>query len=126
MQFYDLENALTLPLEGICTDKGTNIAFALTVNKPGWYRVTLTASSEQSELAQIPVTLFSMGTASGTFTWNGTGGKPVSFTADVPMFSRFTANRLYFAQSGLRMHEIRFELISDQFDMAHMGDKPEG
>ena len=41
------------------------------------------------------------------------------------MFSRFTANRLYFAQSGLKMHEIRFELVSDQFDMAHMGDKPE-
>ncbi|MBR5362699.1 MAG: glycoside hydrolase family 3 protein [Oscillospiraceae bacterium] len=123
--FYDLGNDLTIPLEGICTDKGTNYAFALTVNTPGWYRVTLTASSEQSELAQIPVTLFSMGTASGTFTWNGTGGKPVSFSASVPMFSRFTANRLYFAQSGLRMHEIRIELVSDQFDMSHMGDKPE-
>ena len=95
------------------------------VNTPGWYRVTLTASSEQSELAQIPVTLFSMGTASGTFTWNGTGGKPVSFSASVPMFSRFTANRLYFAQSGLRMHEIRIELVSDQFDVSHMNDKPE-
>lgn len=124
--FYDLERDLTLPLDGICTDKGTNYAFALTVQIPGWYRVTLTASSEQSELAQIPVTLFSMGTASGTFTWNGTGGKPVSFSAEIPMFSRFTANRLYFAQSGLKMHEIRFELVSDQFDMAHMGDKPEG
>lgn len=123
--FYDLERDLTLPLDGICTDKGTNYAFALTVQIPGWYRVTLTASSEQSELAQIPVTLFSMGTASGTFTWNGTGGKPVSFSAEIPMFSRFTANRLYFAQSGLKMHEIRFELVSDQFDMAHMGDKPE-
>lgn len=123
--FYDLEKELTIPLDGICTDKGTNYAFALTVNTPGWYRVTLTASSEQSELAQIPVTFFSMGTANGTFTWNGTGGKPVSFSADVPMFSHFTANRLYFAQSGLRMHEIRLELVSDQFDMANMGDKPE-
>ena len=123
--FYDLGTDLTIPLDGIRTDKGTNFAFALTVNSPGWYRVTLTASSEQSELAQIPVTLFSMGTASGTFTWNGTGGKPVSFSAELPMFSRFTANRLYFAQSGLKMHAIRFEQISDQFDMAHMGDKPE-
>ncbi len=123
--FYDLEKELTISLDGICTDKGTNYAFALTVNTPGWYRVTLTASSEQSELAQIPVTFFSMGTANGTFTWNGTGGKPVSFSAEVPMFSHFTANRLYFAQSGLRMHEIRLELVSAQFDMANMGDKPE-
>ncbi|MDE5563932.1 MAG: hypothetical protein K2I93_02155, partial [Oscillospiraceae bacterium] len=77
---------------------------------------TLTASSKQSELAQIPVTLFSMGTASGTFTWNGTGGKPVSFTKKLPMFSRFTTMRLYFAQSGLSMQSIRFELLSEDVD----------
>lgn len=124
--FYELDNDLTLPLAGICTDKGMNYAFALTVNHPGWYRVTLTASSEQSELAQIPVTLFSMGTATGTFTWNGTGGKPVSFTKRIPLFSHFTANRLYFAQSGLNMQSIRFELLTTDFSIAAMGDTDPG
>ena len=123
--FYELDAPLTISLDDICTDKGTSYAFALNVHTPHWYRVTLTASSEQSELAQIPVTLFSMGTANGTFTWNGTGGKPVSFSAEIPIFSRFTTLRLYFAQSGLRMHEIRFEMSSQAFDMAHMGEKPE-
>ncbi len=123
--FYDLDTQLSIPLDDICTDKGASHAFALKVQHPHWYQVTLTASSEQSELAQIPVTLFSMGTANGTFTWNGTGGKPVSFTAEVPLFSHFTTIRLYFAQSGLRMHEIRFEMRAEEFDMAHMGDKPE-
>ena len=122
--FYDLDSELTLPLTDIPTAKGTNYAFALKVARPGWYRMTLTASSEQSELAQIPVTVFSMGTASGTFTWNGTGGKPVSFSNTLPMFSRYTAMRLYFAQSGLQMHDIRFELVSENFDMAHMNDVP--
>ncbi|MGN1409480.1 MAG: beta-glucosidase, partial [Eubacteriales bacterium] len=101
---------LTLDLSGINTDKGTNYSFALTVNNPGYYKVTLTASSTQSELAQIPVTLFVMGTASGTFTWNGTGGEPVSFTTEIPMFSHFTAFRLYFAQSGLDMKNINFTI----------------
>ncbi len=123
--FYELDAPLTISLDDICTDKGTSYAFALNVHTPHWYRVTLTASSEQSELAQIPVTLFSMGTANGTFTWNGTGGKPVSFSAEIPIFSRFTTLRLYFAQSGLRMHEIRFEMSSQAFDMAHMEEKPE-
>ena len=122
--FYDLDSELTLPLTDISTAKGTNYAFALKVKRPGWYRMTLTASSKQSELAQIPVTVFSMGTASGTFTWNGTGGKPVSFSNTLPMFSRYTAMRLYFAQSGLQMHDIRFELVSENFDMAHMNDVP--
>ncbi len=112
--FYDLDGKLTLPLGEIPTVKGTNYSFALTVNKPGFYNVTMTASSSQSELAQIPVTIFCMGTASGTFTWNGTNGKPVSFTTKLPMFSHFTTFRLYFAQSGLDMHSITFELADDE------------
>ena len=106
--FYELDGEVTVPMQEISTERGTTFAFALDVKQPGWYEVTLTASSEQSELAQIPVTLFSMGTASGTFTWNGTGGKPVSFTKKIPLFSRFTALRLYFAQSGLNMESVRF------------------
>ena len=113
--FYELDGEVTVPMQEISTERGTTFAFALDVKQPGWYEVTLTASSEQSELAQIPVTLFSMGTASGTFTWNGTGGKPVSFTKKIPLFSRFTALRLYFAQSGLNMESVRFVKSDDIF-----------
>ncbi|MCI5639707.1 MAG: beta-glucosidase, partial [Lachnospiraceae bacterium] len=94
----------------INTDNGKSYSFALTVHDTGYYNVTLTASSDAGELAQIPVTLFSLGTAQGTFTWNGTGGKPVSFTKEVPYFSRFTTMRLYFANSGLKMHSIKIEI----------------
>lgn len=120
--FYDLDVELTIPLENICTEKGTTHAFALNVLRTGWYEVILTASSEQSELAQIPVTLFCMGTPSGTFTWNGTGGKPVSFRNRIPLFSRYTAMRLYFAQSGLKMESVRFTLLNDNINMATLTD----
>ncbi len=106
--FYPIDNELTLPLDEISTKKGTNFSFALDVKNTGYYNVTITASSEQSELAQIPVTMFSMGTANGTFTWNGTNGLPVSFSKEIPMFSRFTTIRLYFAQSGLKIHNMHF------------------
>ena len=122
--FHELEQELTIPLTDINTAKGRSFAFALTVNQPGWFRVTLTASSEQSELAQIPVTLFSMGTASGTFTWNGTGGKPVSFHNNLPLFSRFTTMRLYFAQSGLTMHSISFRMITDNISPDQLSALP--
>lgn len=92
------------------SQKGSNYSFALKVSQTGWYNVTITASSEAGELAQIPVTLFLTGSASGTFTWNGTDGKPVSMTKEAPMFSHFTAVRLYFAQNGLDLHSITFEL----------------
>lgn len=109
--FYNLDGEFMLDLTGVKTEKGRNYSFAFNVETTGIYKVTITASSTQSELAQIPVSIFLMGTASGTFTWNGTNGKPVSIEDRVPMFSRFTAVRLYFAQSGLDLHSIKFELI---------------
>lgn len=110
--FYDVyDDDFTLPLEDICTDRGTSYSFGLKVHNPSYYKVTLTASSTQGELAQIPVTLFSLGSASGTFTWNGTDGKPVSYEKEIPMFSPFTSIRLFFAQSGLKMLSIRFDRV---------------
>lgn len=114
VKFYELDGNLTINLEDICTDKGTNHSFGLDIKTMGKYRMTLTASSTQSEVAQIPVTLFSLGTAYGTFTWNGTNGLPVSFEADIPLFSKYTNLRLFFAQGGLKMHSISFELISTE------------
>ena len=116
VEFYSLDKKLTLDFSDVKTDKGTNHSFGITAETLGFYRVTVTASSTQSELAQIPVTLFSLGTAQATLTWNGTGGRPVSYSKVVPIFSRYTAMRLYFAQSGLKLHSIDFELTTEEND----------
>lgn len=113
VQFYKVDRDITLDLSDVDTKKGTSYSFALDLSNFGIYRVIVTASSTHSELAQIPMTLFSMGTAVGTFTFNGTGGKAVSMEKETPMFSRFTTFRIYFAQNGLDLHSIRFELTDN-------------
>lgn len=113
VQFYKVDRDITLDLSDVDTKKGTSYSFALDLSNFGIYRVIVTASSTQSELAQIPMTLFSMGTAVGAFTFNGTGGKAVSMEKETPMFSRFTTFRIYFAQNGLDLHGIRFELMDE-------------
>lgn len=113
VQFYKVDRDITLDLSDVDTKKGTSYSFALDLSNFGIYRVIVTASSTQSELAQIPMTLFSMETAVGTFTFNGTGGKAVSMEKETPMFSRFTTFRIYFAQNGLDLHSIRFELTDN-------------
>ena len=118
--FYDIVDTLTITPENINTARGASYAFGLTQKTPGWYEITLTASSTASALAQIPVTLFNMGTPSGTFTWNGTNGEPVSFTAKIPLFSHHSTMRLYFAQSGLTLLSITFKKVSEGFDIANM------
>lgn len=107
---YHIVDELTVDLRGVKSSRDASYSFVLDLEKQGVFRYTLTASSEAGELAQIPVTVFCMGTASGTFTWNGTGGEPVSFSGSTYMFSRYTTVRLYFAQGGLDLVDIKFEL----------------
>lgn len=109
VDYHEFDNNFTLDLSNVKAEKGKDYSFGLIVNNPGWYKMTVTALSTQSELAQIPVTVFIMGTASASFTWNGTDGKPVSFSKEIPMFSHFTAVRIYFAQNGLDLISIGFE-----------------
>lgn len=111
--FYNLDEELTLIPENICTDRGSNFTFAVDVSHLGKYKIVITASSEQSELAQLPLTFFSMGSPVASFTWNGTGGKPVSKEFSIFLFSRFTSMRIYFAQSGLKIHDIKFTFVEE-------------
>ena len=111
--FYNLDEELTLIPENICTDRGSNFTFAVDVSHLGKYKIVITASSEQSELAQLPLTFFSMGSPVASFTWNGTGGKPVSKEFSIFLFSRFTSMRIYFAQSGLKIHDIKFTFVDE-------------
>ncbi len=111
VEFYELTDELTVPLTDVPAQKGTSCSFGLTVEKVGFFEYTVTASAEGGSLAQIPLTVFSMGTASGTFTWNGTDGKLVSFSGKMPLFSRFTTIRLYFAQNGLHLDNMHFKLV---------------
>ncbi len=113
VKFYDIDESLALDMSDIPAERGSSCAFGLKVSKPGFYKVTLTASSNLSELSQTPVTLFSLGTACGTYTFSGTDGKPVEQHRTMPFFSHFTALRLYFGGDGLKLHSVRFEYIGE-------------
>ena len=106
---YNLAKELTVDLRDVKVVRDSSYSFVLDLENPGMYEFTLTASSDSGELAQIPVTVFVMGTACGTFTWNGTNGAPVSFSGRVFMFSRYTTVRFYFAQGGLDLADFRLE-----------------
>lgn len=104
-----LENELTIDLSAVKTARGKDYSFTLDIPNLGFYDAVITASSTQSELAQMPVTVSRLGTPFGSFTWNGTGGKPVSYTIrKMPLFSRFTVMRLHFGLGGLDLIDIKF------------------
>ena len=124
VEFYEIADKFKLDLNGVKSVQGQNYSFAIIINKPGFYKVTITASSTQSSLEQIPLTLFATGIPCGTYTWNGTEGKPVPLEKEIPFFSKFTAIRLFFAQSGLDLQSIEFELLRtvDSMDIAFVSE----
>ena len=110
IEVFKLDGEVTIPLDGFDAVKGSSFVFVLDISKFGDYDVSLTASSESGELAQIPVTMFALGIAWGNFTFNGTGGKDVTITRQTQFYSRYSTIRLYFAQSGLKPKSITYRL----------------
>ena len=108
---YNLVDTLEIDLNGISSKKGGHLTFMLNVAEVTRYRFTITASSNLSELAQLPLTLYFMGTAHDTFIWNGTGGKEVSFSGEYMLTFQPTRVRFAFGQNGLDLHKVVIEKI---------------
>ena len=87
----------------------TNYVIALDVKEFGAFEASLTGSSDLNELAQLPVTMFFQGIPMAGFTFNGTNGKEVTITKDIPLFTRFSICRLFVASNGLKLKEIRIK-----------------
>lgn len=113
VEFHKIDRVGVVPLGDVEAVKGKAFAFALDVAVPGRYRATITASAEGGEVAQVPVTLYAMGSPHGVYTFNGTNGEWASISRELPLFSRFTACRLYFGQNGITLRDIKFEIIDE-------------
>ena len=90
----------------------TNFVLAFDVKEFGAFEASLTGSSELNELAQLPCTMFFQGIPMAGFTFNGTGGKDVTITKDIPLVTRFSICRLFVASNGLKLKEIRIKFKS--------------
>ena len=108
MVFYKVENELTIDMTDISTAKGTDLVFTLDLAHIGGYRIEMTGKSELSELAQIPATVFYQSVPMAVFTFNGTGGQWRTMEKKIVLHNKYAALRVYFAQNGLDVKEIKF------------------
>ncbi len=99
----------------------TNFVLAFDVKEFGAFEASLTASSELNELAQLPCTMFFQGIPMAGFTFNGTGGKDVTITKEIPLVTRFSICRLFVASNGLKLKQIKIKFLRSDcrslFDM---------
>jgi len=92
----------------------SNYTLAFDVTNPGTYQISLTASSELGELAQLPCTLSVMGIPIASFVFNGTGGKEVTITKEVCCPQRFLVSRLFVASNGLKLKDFKVKYLNDE------------
>ena len=122
VEFTELgKDELVIDLSYKESKANTNFVLALDVKEFGAFEASLTASSELGELAQLPVTMFFQGIPMAGFTFNGTGGKDVTITKEIPLVTRFSICRLFVATNGLKLKQIKIKFKSKDckslFDM---------
>lgn len=108
VEFIWIEDGTVIDLSGVCTEKGNEKLLAVRAEKMCRYRYTITASSDASPLAQIPITIFSGGIVMGTCVLHGTEGRTVSFTGNVDLNGANTFIRIRFGQSGAKLKQMVF------------------
>ena len=116
LQIYHAVREIVIPLETQKSTKGTNYIFAVEAEIPGEITVTLTGSSNLSELAQIPCTLFYQGIPIASFTFTGTGGKDVECVRPAKMYSPYAVFRLNVGQDGLNLKSLKIQFTSKEPD----------
>ncbi len=107
--YHEIKGATTLPLTGISSEKGDSYLLGISTEGFGTMRISITASSEASSLAQMAVSVFMDGNIFGTYSFTGSEGKEVTISREGGMFGFHHYVRLYFAQSGLKPISITFE-----------------
>lgn len=117
LDYVKVDKQIAFPLNDKDSKAGTNYVFGLELTEPGRYKFTLTGSSNLGELAQIPCTLFYCGIPLVVFTFNGTNGKNVSISKSFYTDKNFSIIRLYVAQNGLQLSNLKIKLEAKKEDI---------
>lgn len=111
IMYFDVSEDTVIPMADVDTSKDASYVFALSVENQGIYEMEMVFRSELERMAQIPMTVFTQSVPVGVITFNGTGGEWNFVTKRVCIATRYVVVRLYFAQSGVQLKEMRLKLV---------------
>ena len=110
-EFIEVDGSLALDLTDVDTSSGSDYLFGLHFNTLGYYRLTLSGVSDSSEEAQMPVSMFFTVIPLGTMTFTGSRGEMTEQHLPFRATTRDSVFRMHFAQSGLKLKQLRIEMI---------------
>lgn len=110
---YKIDGEITIDLSKKESKMNTNYVYSFALASPGDYEITITASSELNELAQLPCTFSRLGIPSAIYTFNGTNGKEVSITKIVNFYFGIESCRLYVGCNGLKLKSMKIKFVKN-------------
>lgn len=108
MECIEFADTLELSVEGICTDRGSEVLYGIKAAEEGEYELLLQVKIDASEIAQVPISVFVNGTLTGSITLNGTNGNWIDVKISLgyfPLIARYV--KLYFAQGGMQIASMK-------------------
>ena len=111
VEFVNAGKDFTMDLSGYKFGSGDEILLGLDFETMGMCKIAITASSDLGELAQLPVSVFYSGKVYGVYTFNGTGGEPMTIEKDMFVHSRHAVFKLFTPVNGLKLQSISFRFF---------------
>ena len=113
VEFVRLDGDYELRLDTKESKAGVNYVLPFDVQKKGIYEIELIGSSDLSELAQMPCTLYYTNIPILSFTFHGTNGEDMVIKKEFDLHTRFSVMRLNVGKNGLHLKQIRFRYLRE-------------
>ncbi len=111
---FPMDDTLTIPFDELETTKGKIYVFNVLFKTIGTYEIKMTASSEQSELAQMAVTLFQSNVPIGVFSYHGSGGVDQTLTKKTHNVTMNSQYKVMIRQGGLDLKKMEIRFLSKE------------
>ena len=119
--YFDIIDGANIDMTRFDTVNGHDAVFGIRVEVSGSYEIKFTATSELSDIAQIPMTLFYTSIPLKVFTWNGSNGKETSQSVNMFCGGQPAIIRLHFATPGVKLLRAEVKFISKADDSTPWG-----
>lgn len=105
--YYNIDKDPVIKVD-VDTAEGNDFVFGITTDQPGVYDCELLVSSELSELAQLPVTVYYTSIPLRVVTFTGTDGRDVKKSTECVLIAKHSVFRLHFGKRGLKLKSLTF------------------
>lgn len=106
------EDTFTISFADLDTSKNKAYLFNLKIPRIGMYDIDITASSTQSELAQMAVTLFQANVPIGVYSYHGSNGEDRTISKRLSAVAMNAQYKVFVRQGGLQLKDITITFVS--------------